>query len=57
MSEAAPEATGRSKRSPRTVHAERIAAGKASALRAELDRRRQWRVWRRLRWALRGDRH
>jgi hypothetical protein len=37
------------------VGAERIAAGEASALRAELDRRRQWRLWRRLRWALRGD--
>jgi hypothetical protein len=39
-----------------TIGAERIAVGEASALRAELDRRRQWRLWRRLRWALRGDR-
>jgi len=37
------------------VGAERIAAGEAAGLRAELDRRRQWRLWRRLRWALRGD--
>ena len=39
------------------IAAERIAAGAATALRAELDRRRQWRLWRRLRWALRGDRN
>jgi hypothetical protein len=38
------------------VAAERIAAGEAAALRAELDRRRGWRLLRRLRWALRGDR-
>jgi hypothetical protein len=38
------------------VAAERIAAGEAAALRAELDQRRQWRLLRRLRWALRGDR-
>jgi hypothetical protein len=38
------------------VAAERIAAGEASALRAELDRRRDWGLVRRLRWALRGDR-
>jgi chromosome segregation ATPase len=38
------------------VGAERIAAGEAAALRAELDRRRGWRLLRRLRWALRGDR-
>ena len=39
------------------VGAERSAAGEAAALRAELDRRRGWRLLRRLRWALRGDRH
>jgi hypothetical protein len=39
------------------VGAERIAAGDAAALRAELDRRREWRLFRRLRWALRGDRN
>ena len=39
------------------IAAERIAAGAATALRAELDRRRQWRLWRRLRWARRGDRN
>jgi hypothetical protein len=38
------------------VGAERIAAGEAAARRAELDRRREWRLFRRLRWALRGDR-
>jgi|SRR5580704_11401740 hypothetical protein len=38
------------------VAAERIAAGAAAALRAELDRRREWRLFRRLCWALRGDR-
>jgi len=38
------------------VGAERIASGEAAALRAELDRRREWRLLRRLRWALRGDR-
>jgi hypothetical protein len=37
------------------VGAERIAAGEAAALRAELDRRREWKLLRRLRWALRGD--
>jgi hypothetical protein len=37
------------------VGAERIAAGEAAALRAQLDRRREWRLFRRLRWALRGD--
>jgi hypothetical protein len=36
------------------VGAERIAAGDAAALRAELDRRRGWGLLRRLRWALRG---
>lgn len=36
------------------IGAERIAAGEASALRAELDRRREWKLLRRLRWALRG---
>jgi hypothetical protein len=36
--------------------AERIAAGEAAALRAELDQRRGWRLLRRLGWALRGDR-
>jgi hypothetical protein len=38
------------------VGAERIASGEAAALRAELDRRREWRLFRRLRWALLGDR-
>jgi hypothetical protein len=38
------------------VGAERIASGEAAALRAELDRRREWRLFRRLRWALTGDR-
>ena len=38
------------------VAAERIAAGEAAALRTELDRRRDWKLLRRLRWALRGDR-
>jgi hypothetical protein len=38
------------------IGAERIAAGEACALRAELDRRREWKLLRRLRWALRGDR-
>ena len=38
------------------VAAERIAAGEAAALRAELDRRKEWKLLRRLRWALRGDR-
>ena len=40
------------------VGAERIAAGEAVGLRAELDRRpgRDWGLLRRLRWALRGDR-
>ena len=38
------------------IGAERIAAGEAAALRAELNRRREWRLLRRLRWALRGDR-
>jgi hypothetical protein len=38
------------------VGAERITAGDAAALRAELDRRRSWRLFRRLLWALRGDR-
>jgi len=35
------------------VAAERIAAREATALRAELDRRREWSLWRRLRWAFR----
>ena len=35
------------------VAAERIAAGEASALRADADRRRRWRLLRRLYWALR----
>jgi len=34
------------------VAAERIAAGEASALRGQADRRREWSLWRRLRWAL-----
>jgi hypothetical protein len=38
------------------VAAARISTGEAAALRAELDRRRDWRLFRRLRWALRGDR-
>jgi hypothetical protein len=38
------------------IGAERISAGEASALRAELDRRREWKLLRRLRWAVRGDR-
>jgi hypothetical protein len=38
------------------ISAERIAAGEASALRAERDRRREWKLLRRLRWALRGER-
>jgi hypothetical protein len=37
------------------VGGERIASGEAAALRAELDRRREWKLLRRLRWALRGD--
>jgi hypothetical protein len=36
------------------VAAERIAAGEAAGLRAEVDERRTWRLVRRLRWALRG---
>jgi hypothetical protein len=36
------------------VAAERIAAGEAAALRTEADRRRNWRMLRRWRWALRG---
>jgi hypothetical protein len=36
------------------VAAERIAAGETSALRAEADRRRDWGLLRRLRWALSG---
>ena len=36
--------------------AERIASAEASARRAERDRRREWKLLRRLRWALRGDR-
>ena len=40
----------------RPVGAERIAAGEAAGLRAELDWRREWKFLRRLRWALRGDR-
>jgi hypothetical protein len=36
------------------VAAERIAAGEATALRTEADRRRNWGVWRRWHWALRG---
>jgi hypothetical protein len=39
------------------IAAERIASAEASALRAELDRRGEWKLLRRLRWALRGDRH
>jgi hypothetical protein len=39
------------------IAAERIAAGEAAGLRAELDRRREWRLLRRLKWALRGDRN
>ena len=35
--------------------AERIAAGETAALRAAADRRRGWRLGRRLRWALRGE--
>jgi hypothetical protein len=38
------------------IAAERIAAGEAAGLRAELDRRREWKLLRRLRWALHGDR-
>jgi hypothetical protein len=38
------------------ISAERIAAAEATGLRAELDRRREWKVLRRLRWALRGER-
>jgi hypothetical protein len=37
------------------VTAERIAAGEAAALRTQADARRGWRLVRRLRWALRGD--
>jgi hypothetical protein len=36
-----------------TVAAERIAAGEAAGLRAELETRREWRFFRRLVWALR----
>jgi hypothetical protein len=36
------------------VAAERIAAGEAAALRAEVNHRHAWRLLRRLRWALRG---
>jgi hypothetical protein len=35
------------------VAAERIAAGEAARLRERADRRREWRLWRRLSWALR----
>jgi hypothetical protein len=35
------------------VAAERIAAREAAALRGEIDRRREWSLWRWLRWALR----
>jgi hypothetical protein len=38
------------------VAAERIAANEAAALRTKDDERRQWGLWRRLRWALRGFR-
>jgi hypothetical protein len=38
------------------IAAERIAAGEAAALRAELDRRRGWGLLHRLRWVLGGDR-
>jgi hypothetical protein len=38
------------------IGAERIASAEASVLRAELDRRREWKLLRRLRWAVRGDR-
>jgi hypothetical protein len=38
------------------IGAQRIATSEASALRTELDRRRGWKLLRRLRWALRGDR-
>jgi phage shock protein A len=34
------------------VAAERIATGTAAGLRAQLDRRQEWSLWRRLRWAL-----
>lgn len=37
------------------VTAERIAAGEASALRAQTADRRAWRLLRRLHWALRGE--
>jgi hypothetical protein len=43
------------RRADDAVAAERIAAGEAAALRAELDRRRDWGLLRRLRWALRGE--
>jgi hypothetical protein len=33
--------------------AERIAAGEVAALRAEIDKRQAWSLWRRLRWAIR----
>ena len=41
------------RRADDAVAAERVAAGEAAALRAELDRRREWPLLRRLRWALR----
>jgi hypothetical protein len=40
------------RRADDAVAAERISAGEAAALRAELARRQDWSVWRRLRWAL-----
>ena len=40
------------RRADDAVAAERIAAREATALRAELDRRRDWSLWRRLCWAL-----
>ena len=41
------------RRASDAVAAERIAAREAAALRGEIDRRREWSLWRRLRWALR----
>jgi hypothetical protein len=38
------------------ITAQRIAAGESAALRAELDRRRDWGLLSRMRWVLRGDR-
>jgi hypothetical protein len=44
-----------SKRADDAVAADRIAVREVATLCAELDRRRDWSLWRRLRWALLGE--